>query len=215
MRQKCQEAFALIDIFSIHEISLAKEIPPDYDARCSSHPQTSKEGPRMERAPKPSFEILHLIATLLVKLESVFENCQLNASQLYVLGYIDSHGKTTRGGQRVLLRTTITKVLKEVFKCNDTQVSVWVNELLTLKLLGETTLGKEERAQLSLVMKGSRGKALFVERKGSTMLSFLVTQLIKFRRELTKDNSKLLHSPGTERGPVASALAFFLAAYDR
>jgi len=169
----------------------------------------------MNGSPKPSFEIIHMISAVLVELNAVFENCELAVQQLYVLAYIDSHGRMTRAGQKVLLRTTVTKILKEVFKCNDNKVSGWVNELLTLEFLGETTLSKDEKAKLFLVQKG-RGKAVFIGKKGSAKLSFFVQQLIKVRRELTKKNSKLLKAPQTrEYGPIASSLHFFLSAYQK
>ena len=162
----------------------------------------------------PSFEILHLVSTLTIRFNSVFKKCHLDIEQLYILAYIDSHGRKTREGQKVLLRSMITQVLKEVFKCNDSKVSNWVNELLTQKFLGETTLDKDEKAELFAVREG-RGKAVFIRRKGTAKLSVFISELIKFRQEITTNNNRLLHSPGTDAyGPIAGALVFFLSAFE-
>ena len=162
----------------------------------------------------PSFEILHLVSTLTLRFNSVFKKCRLDIEQLYVLAYIDSHGKSTSEGEKVLLRSMITKVLKEVFNCTDSKVSNWVNELLTQRFLGETTLDKDEKANLFSVREG-RDKAVFIRRKGIAKLSFFIGELVKFRQEITTSNNRLLHPPGVDaHGPIASALAFFLSAYE-
>ena len=169
----------------------------------------------MGDSPKPSFEILHLMSALPVRLNSVFKKCKLEVEQLYILAYVDSHGQKTSSGQMVQLRTNITMALKEVFKCNDNSVSTWVNEMLSKKYLGEVTLSREEKDRLFPTMRGKRNKAICVKRKGTTKLSFFVTQLINFRKELTRDNSDILKPPGaTSYGPIAAAVAFFLSAYE-
>jgi hypothetical protein len=155
------------------------------------------------------------MSALPVKLNSVFKKCKLEVEQLYILAYVDSHGRKTKAGQTVQLRTNITTALKEVFECSDNKVSTWVNDLLGKGFLAEITLVKEEKDRLFSDMKGTRNKAVFVERKGTTKLSFFIAELIKFRKELTKKNSKILQPPGTESyGPIATAVAFFLSMYE-
>jgi hypothetical protein len=157
-----------------------------------------------------SFELLHLIAALLGRFNFILEECKLNVQQLYLLAYYGSHGTSNRQGQKILLRADITKILKEVFKCSDTQVSDWVTELCAKKYLGEITLSKDERAELFLTRKG-RVKALVITNKGMAKVTFFVKRLEKLRDEVTRPDTKLLLPPGvTSGGIVAIGLQEFV-----
>src|SRR6266404_7425731 len=169
----------------------------------------------MKTSPKPSFEILHLVLSLLVKLNSIYDACELVEQQIYVLAYIDSYGKKTRSAEKVLLRTTLTDVLKKVFKCNDNKVSNWMNGLLTQGFLGEITLDKEEIAQLSPVKKGTRSKAVVLDNKGTKKLSFFFAQLRKLRTDLIKHPSVLLPPGADEFGDVGQLVLLLLAGSER
>lgn len=169
----------------------------------------------MKPSPKPSFEIFHLISSLLVRLNVLYETCDLVEQQIYVLAYLDSYGKKASFAEKVLLRTTITDVLKKVFKCNANQVSNWVNGLVSNGLLGEKTLKKDQTSQLFSVKKGTRNKVVFLEKEGNKKLSFFIGQLLKFRTELTKPNSVLLPPGADEFGTVAKLVFVLLAGFER
>lgn len=163
--------------------------------------------------PEPSFEVLHLVSTVLVRFNTVFKKCELDVQQIYVMAYIKSHGKDTRYGQKIMLRATITRVLKEVFNCNDNQVSIWVNKLCSNKYLGEVTLDKEEKAELFSTREG-RNKALVITKSGLAKVSSFVEELEKLRHEITQGRAEILRPPGVEfHGPIASALLFFLSQF--
>jgi hypothetical protein len=164
----------------------------------------------MNKGSEPSFELLHLISALLERFILIQKKCNLDAQQIYLLAYFKSHGKINRRGQRVLLRSNITDILKEVFKCSDNKVSGWVTKLSAGKFLGEITLSKDEKAELFSMRKG-RDKALFIRKEGIAKVAFFVRELEKLRHEITQQNSKLLLPPRVEEyGMIATALRFFL-----
>lgn len=166
----------------------------------------------MKTVSEPSFEILHIVSTLIVSFFAIFERCKLDVEQLYILAYIKSHGQLNRRGQRVILRENITKVLKVVFGCNDSQISGWVGELCTGEFLDETTLKDNEKAELFSTNKG-RNKALFIKRKGVAKVGSLTRELEKLLDETIKPNSRFFLAPGSDSpGIVGATLSFFLSA---
>jgi hypothetical protein len=167
----------------------------------------------MNTDPEPSFELLHLISALLERFNSIQKKCHLDAQQIYLLSYFKSHGKVNRRGQRVLLRANITTIMKEVFKCSDNKVSGWVTKLSAGKFLGDTTLSKDEMAELFFTREG-RAKALFLTKEGIAKVAFFVKELEKLRYEITQQNSKLLLPPGVQDyGIIARALRLFLGQF--
>lgn len=164
----------------------------------------------MQKGSEPSFELLHLISALLGRFNLIIDKSKLDVQQIYLLAYLKSHGKSNRQGQKLLLRGDATHILKEVFKCNDTQVSTWVNGLLAGKFLGEITLSENEKVEIFSTRKG-RNKAVFIRKEGVAKVDFFVKELEKLRRELTQQNTKLLLPPNVESiGMIAEALRFFL-----
>lgn len=165
----------------------------------------------MGNSPEPSFELLHLISALLERFNLILKKCKLDVQQIYILAYIKSHGKSNKRGQKILLRTSTTEILKEVFGCNDTQVSGWVNELCAKKYLGEITLDKDEKIELFSTHKG-RNKALIIKQGGVAKISLFISELEKLRHDLTQQKTKLLRPPGAEpQGIIASSLQLFLS----
>jgi hypothetical protein len=165
----------------------------------------------MNKAPETSFEILHLISAVIARFNTIFKKCKLDAEQVYILAYIRSHGKDNHSGKKIILRSEVTKILKEVFKCSDNQVSGWVNELCTGRFLGEMTLDRNEKAHLFSTRKG-RNKALYITRTGVGKFTTVVRELKKLHKELIQREPNLLRPPGMETyGQVAQGIMFFLS----
>jgi hypothetical protein len=167
----------------------------------------------MNKRPEPSFEILHLISALLARFNSIYKKTNLDAEQIYILAFIKSHGKDYQSGQKIILRSEITKILKEVFKSTDNQVSGWVSELCTGRYLGERTLARDEKVRLFLTLKG-RNKALYLTKNGVNKFSTVIEELRKLHKELLRHDSNLLRPPGMEtHGTVAQGIMFFLSQF--
>ena len=165
----------------------------------------------MTKGPEPSFEILHLISALLARFNSIFEKSNLDAEQIYILAFIKSHGQDNQSGKKIVLRSEITKILKEVFKCTDNQVSGWVTELCTGRFLGEMTLSRDEKALLFSTRKG-RNRALYITKNGVNKISTVVGELRRLHKELIRHDSNLLRPPGMDSlGTVAQGIMFFLS----
>jgi DNA-binding MarR family transcriptional regulator len=165
----------------------------------------------MNKGPEPSFEILHLISALLVRFNSILKKSKLDEEQIYILAFIKSHGEDNQSGKKIILRSEITKILKEVFKCTDNQVSGWVNGLCTNRFLGEMTLDRDEKALLFSTRKG-RNKALYITKSGVTKFSTVINELKKLHKELVRREPNLLRPPGMEDyGDVAKGIMFFLS----
>lgn len=161
------------------------------------------------KLPRYSFEIVHLIAVMSVRIERIFKTCKLDPLQMYVLADITSNGRKIRSEQ-VLLRDQMTKKLKVIFGCNDDRVAELLREIYEHGLIDDFHLTKEEQMAAFNTDKGRR-RVLSVKRKGTAKVELLVKELRKLYRELLKPKCPLLLVPNeSDLGIVGSTITIFL-----
>jgi hypothetical protein len=163
----------------------------------------------MANPPLVSFEIVHLISALSVRIDSVFKNCGFDALQMYVLAHIAAQGKTL-GDNQLVLRDEMCKILKRTFRCSDDRVTDILTDIRHNDLIDDFPITKQQKQAAFGTHKGRR-RVLSIKKKGVKTVELFISELRKLHTELIHPKSRLLCIPGSEEyGIVAKAIIFFL-----
>src|ERR1044072_7916457 len=133
----------------------------------------------MDNAPQPAFEAIHLVSFLLARFNEICKSCTLDVQQLYMLAFIQYQGAVNERGEKVFLRSDITRLLKDVYNSSDNQVSNWVSQLSSGGFLREVTLDAIQRAWFVMGRHGR--KALILEAKGAEKVKMFLDHLERLR----------------------------------
>src|SRR5437879_2755305 len=110
----------------------------------------------MDNKPELSWEVFHVISTILARFLKIRKECGVSMSELYVLAYIKHFGKNNSGGEKLVLRADITQLLGDVFGYKPKRVTAEVTKLRTKRCIREHTLDSKDKKAIYGMVTGQK-----------------------------------------------------------
>jgi DNA-binding MarR family transcriptional regulator len=114
--------------------------------------------------PELSWEIFHVISTILARFIKIRKECGISMSELYVLAYIKHFGRTNPSGEKLVLRADITQLLGDVFNYKPKRVTSEVTKLRNKRCIKEHTLEADEKRAIYGIDTGQMRSVVLLEK---------------------------------------------------
>src|SRR6185437_11050547 len=167
----------------------------------------------MIEKPEISWDLFHVVSTLLTRFIAIDRDSGLKVQELSLLTHIKHFGKEyAPGGQRIILRQDATRILSSVFEYKDKQVFYALKNLIEVGCIREQDLTREEKTTL-FGKPGGRLAAIIILPAGYQKIEEFTGRLHEVYLDLTAKVPQIVLKPiahAMKAKPLVQSMAEWL-----